>query len=117
MSWASVSDTNANEVSMIMSAISFTYGPCFLLLKNVKIFQEVPSKEKKFSNGNGSSILRLVELNFFADNIFEFIFPFILQKKRCKGQYFHLNNRCGKGYETRCFLACCKAITRAQHEI
>ena len=33
---------------MIMSAISFTYGPCFLLLKNVKIFQEVPSKEKKF---------------------------------------------------------------------
>ena len=66
---------------MIMSAISFTYGPCFLLLKNVKIFQEVPSKEKKFSNGNGSSILRLVELNFFADNIFEFIFPFILQKK------------------------------------
>ena len=46
MSWASVSDTNANEVSMIMSAISFTYGPCFLLLKNVKIFQEAPKGKK-----------------------------------------------------------------------
>ena len=48
MSWASVSDTNANEVSMIMSAISFTYGPCFLLLKNVKIFQEAPKGKKIF---------------------------------------------------------------------